>query len=115
MDKKTEAHYALYRANGFVSAVQAEKTNFSEEDLEILWDSIVHMFDFDRCAVNGKFRMRKLIIFKHSSRHGNVPAHILFEKVIIEKKKGVEMPCQFSDYMVTLKEMPEGVEVIEKL
>ena len=114
-NKKSEGHYALYRADGFVSALKAKKTNFSEEDLEILWNAIIHMFDVKQRTANGKFRLRKLIVFKHSSQLGNAPANILLDKVVVKKKDCVEEPSGFSDYTVTIEEMPNGVEVIEKL
>lgn len=115
MGKKTFIPYGLYRAEGYVSALLAQKTNFMEEDLEILWNAIVNMFEIDHSAARGKLCMRKLIVFKHDSVLGNAPSHALFDKVIIEKKEEVEVPRKFSDYIVTIEKMPEGVEIIEKL
>jgi CRISPR-associated protein Csd2 len=111
---KNDMNYALYRVDGFISASCAEKTGFSEEDLEILWNAIVHMFDSVRKA-KGKFRMRKLIVFKHENPLGNAPSVRILENVLIKKKEDVDIPCKFSDYTITIKEMPEGIEVIEKL
>ena len=51
-EKKTEIGrksiipYALYRTEGYVSANLARKvTGFSEEDLELLWQAIINMFE----------------------------------------------------------------------
>ena len=115
MGKKTFVPYGLYRAEGYVSALLAQKTNFTEEDLEVLWNSIINMFELDHSAARGKLCMRKLIVFKHASMLGNAPSHVLFDKVIVEKKDDVEVPRKFSDYTVTIDDMPEGVEIIEKL
>ena len=115
MGKKTFVPYGLYRAEGYVSALLAQKTNFTEEDLEVLWNSIINMFELDHSAARGKLCMRKLIVFKHSSMLGNAPSHVLFDKIIVEKKDDVEVPRKFSDYTVTIDDMPEGVEIIEKL
>ena len=115
MGKKTFIPYGLYRAEGYVSALLAQKTNFTEEDLEILWNSIINMFEIDHSAARGKLCMRKLIVFKHASLLGNAPSHVLFDKIIVEKKADVEVARKFSDYTVTIEEMPEGVEIIEKL
>ena len=115
MGKKTFIPYGLYRAEGYVSALLAHKTNFTEEDLEILWNAIVNMFEIDHSAARGKLCMRKLIIFKHATVLGNAPSHVLFDKVLVEKKAEVEVPRRFSDYTVTIEEMPEGVEMIEML
>ena len=115
MGKKTFIPYGLYRAEGYVSALLAHKTNFTEEDLEILWNAIVNMFEIDHSAARGKLCMRKLIIFKHATVLGNAPSHVLFDKVLVTKKAEVEVPRRFSDYTVTIEEMPEGVEMIEML
>ena len=115
MGKKTFVPYGLYRAEGYVSALLAQKTNFTEEDLEVLWNAIINMFEIDHSAARGKLCMRKLIVFKHASMLGSAPSHVLFDKVIVEKKDDVEVPRKFSDYAVTIETMPEGVEIIEKL
>ncbi|MCI7766794.1 MAG: type I-C CRISPR-associated protein Cas7/Csd2 [Oscillospiraceae bacterium] len=119
MGKKHYVPYGLYRAEGYVSAMLAQKcTGFSEEDLELLWTAIINMFEHDRSAARGKMCMRKLFIFKHDSVLGNCPAHILSDKISCsftptEEKR---VPRSFSDYVITVdNNMPEGVELIEKL
>ena len=117
MGKKSIIPYALYRGEGYVSAMLAQKiTGFSEDDLELLWTSIINMFEHDRSAARGKLCMRKLIVFKHDSALGNAPAHILFDKVSVKLKDGVTTPRHYSDYDIIIdKDMPEGVTLIEKL
>lgn len=117
MGKKSFISYGLYRAEGYVSAMLAQKvTGFSEEDLELLWTSIINMFENDRSASRGKMCLRKLYIFKHESALGNAPAHILFDKIKVEKKEECEIPRKFEDYTITVdNNMPSGVEFIEKL
>lgn len=117
MGRKSIIPYALYRAEGYVSAMVAQKsTGFSEEDLEVLWGSIVNMFEEDRSAARGKMCMRKLYVFKHKDSMGNAPSHILFDKIKIEKKEDVVAPRCFGDYEVKVDmNMPEGVELIDKL
>jgi len=117
MGKKNIIPYALYRAEGYVSAMLANKaTGFDEKDLELLWTAIINMFEHDRSAARGKMCLRKLYVFKHDSILGNCPAHILFEKIKIEKKEGVISPRNFMHYSITVDNMmPEGVELIIKL
>lgn len=117
MGKKSFISYGLYRAEGYVSAMLAQKvTGFSEEDLELLWTSIINMFENDRSAARGKMCLRKLYIFKHESALGNAPAHILFDKIKVEKKAECNPPRNFDDYTITVDaNMPAGVELIEKL
>ena len=108
--------YALYRAEGYISANLARKvTGFSEEDLELLWQAILNMFENDHSAARGKMAVRKLIIFKHDSELGCAPAHKLFDGVKIQRRKDVEIARGFSDYEVELAaKLPEGITCICK-
>lgn len=108
--------YALYRAEGYISANLARKvTGFSEEDLELLWQAILNMFENDHSAARGKMAVRKLIIFKHDSELGCAPAHKLFDGVKVQRKKDVEIARGFTDYVVELAlELPDGVTCICK-
>lgn len=108
--------YALYRAEGYVSANLARKvTGFSEEDLELLWQAILNMFENDHSAARGKMAVRRLIIFKHDSELGCAPAHKLFDGVKIQRKNEVEIARGFTDYIVELAtELPDGVTCICK-
>ena len=103
MGRKSIVPYGLYRADGYVSAMLAQKiTKFSEEDLELLWKAIINMFEHDRSAARGKMCVRKLYVFKHDSLLGNAPANVLFDKIVIGKKDGVEVPRSFNDYEITV-------------
>lgn len=119
MGKKHYVPYGLYRAEGYVSAMLAQKvTGFSDDDLELLWTAIINMFEHDRSAARGKMCMRKLYVFKHSNALGNCPAHILTDKIscTFTPTDDKRVPRSFSDYVITVdRNMPEGVELIEKL
>lgn len=116
MGRKHIVPYGLYVAQGFVSASLAEKTGFSEEDLDLLWSALVNMFEHDRSAARGIMSSQKLFVFKHKDKLGNAPAHKLFDLVDIKRKDGSEGPARsFKDYCVTVGNPPEGVEIIEKL
>ena len=57
MGRKSIVPYGLYRLEGYISANLARKvTGFSEEDLELLWDAIINMFENDHSAARGKIR-----------------------------------------------------------
>ena len=117
MGRKYIVPYGLYRAEGYVSANLARKTTgFSEEALELLWQTILNMFEFDHSAARGKMAVRELIIFKHDSELGCAPAYRLFDLVHAERKEGVNTPRAYSDYTVTVDEehLPQGVTCIRK-
>lgn len=111
MGRKYIVPYGLYRAEGYVSANLARKvTGFSEEDLQLLWQAILNMFENDHSAARGKMAVRELIVFKHNSELGNAPAYKLFESVQVKRKNNVEVPRSYHDYEVTVSdELPSGV------
>jgi CRISPR-associated protein Csd2 len=116
MGRKHIVPYGLYVAQGFVSAQLAVKTGFSEEDLELLWDALINMFEHDRSAARGIMSSQKLFVFKHRDKLGNAHAHKLFNLIDIKRKEGTEGPARsFKDYSVTVGATPDGVEIIEKL
>ena len=119
MGRKHIVPYGLYRAHGFISAKLAEQTGFTEDDLELLWRSLINMFEHDRSAARGEMSARKLIVFKHDNALGNAPAHTLFDAVNVARVNGEQgAPARrFSDYEVTVdsESVPQGVSVEEKL
>ena len=95
MGRKSIVPYGLYRAEGFISANLARKvTGFSEEDLQLLWDAIINMFENDHSAARGKMAVRELIVFKHSKELGDCPAYKLFDAVEVRRNEGVECPSK---------------------
>lgn len=111
MGRKYIVPYGLYRAEGYVSANLARKTTgFSEEDLELLWQAILNMFENDHSAARGKMAVRELIVFRHDSELGNAPAYKLFDAVQVTRKEGVAVPRSYGDYIVTVADtLPAGV------
>jgi CRISPR-associated protein Csd2 len=113
--RKHTIAYGLYRLYGFVNPMFADKTGFSEEDLQMLWMALKNMFDIDRSAARGLMSTRGLYVFKHDSKLGSAPAQGLFESIQVQRKEGVENPRSFSDYAVTSPDpttLPPGVELL---
>jgi len=133
MGRKALIPYGLYLAKGFVSAHLARArdeggTGFTDDDLELLWEAILNMFEHDRSASKGLMSVRPPIYaFKHvgtDSDHaqrarqailGCAPAHKLFDLIEVHKKPGIESPRSFADYEVSVQKdgVPAGVELIE--
>lgn len=111
MGRKYIVPYALYRAEGYVSANLARKTTgFSEDDLQLLWEAILNMFENDHSAARGKMAVRELIVFKHSSELGNAPAYKLFDAVTVQRRDTTTPARSYRDYTVTVSDaLPEGV------
>lgn len=115
MGRKFIVPYGLYRMEGFISAPLAEKSGFSEDDVELLWEALINMFEHDHSAARGKMSSRRLVVFRHEKRMGNAPAQKLFD--LVQCRRVTEGPARsFADYEVEIRPgCPEGVTVEERL
>ena len=126
MGRKHIVPYGLYVAHGFISAKFAERTGFSETDLDLLFEALKNAFEHDRSAARGEMTTRRLIAFRHQNALGNAPAHTLFDRVKIGRNVDGEFRAvddrgignlgparKFSDYIVEIDRngLPEGVEI----
>jgi len=127
MGRKHIVPYGLYRAHGFISAKLAERTDFSQDDLDLLFEALCNMFEHDRSAARGEMATRDLIVFKHDNALGNAQAHALFDRVKVgrnvdgafrdvdDRGLGNLPPARkFADYMVMVDDqaLPPGIEII---
>ena len=133
MGRKTLIPYGLYAAKGFVSASLAEQTDFSEDDLTLLWQALCGMFDHDPSASKGVRSTRRLFVFKHvgdtpeKSKLGVAHAHRLLDidtdllpndKAIVSIRlvdEKLKHPRSFEQYKVKIREAnkPKGIDIIE--
>jgi CRISPR-associated protein Csd2 len=109
MGRKHTVPYGLYAAHGFVSSFLAKQTGFGDDDLELLWQSLEHMFEHDRSAARGEMTTRGLYVFKHDSELGNAHAHALFDRLTIARDPATETPRDFRAYSVTFDGAPVAV------
>ena len=116
MGNKSIVPYGLYRVDGYVSANLAERvTGFSEDDVALLWEAMLNMFEFDRSAARGNMATRKLYVFKHSNALGDAPSYKLFDSIDVHKRDDVMVPRNFSDYEIDFsrEQVPDSVQVTE--
>ena len=113
MGRKAYIPYGLYVAHGFFVPSFAESTGFNDEDLGLLWQALVNMWDLDRSASKGLTSCRGLYVFSHDSKLGSAPAHKLLDRIRVERKDSVTVARAFSDYIVTIdrENLPNGVEL----
>lgn len=113
MGRKFTVPYAVYVAHGFVNPFLAAQTGFDHDDLELLWESLRHAFQFDQSAARpaGSMAPRQLIVFEHSSSLGNAPSHALFDAVTVARRPEAEVARDFSAYDIQFNQqaVPEGV------
>lgn len=129
MGNKHIVPYALYAAKGYVSPAFAEKTGFTNDDLELLFQALLHMFEHDRSAARGEMIVRGLFDFEHcgtqhpnnaeqnkrEARLGCYHAHKLIEGIKVSLKDGKTFPESFADYDVmcewTEENLPKGIKL----
>lgn len=111
MGRKAYIPYGLYVAHGFYVPTFARETGFNDEDLDVLWQALVNMWDLDRSASRGLTACRGLYVFSHSSPLGNAPAHKLFDRVRLERRADVLVARHYADYSVEISDqnLPQGV------
>lgn len=100
MGRKHIVPYGLYATHGFISAFLAKQTGFSEDDLELLWQVLEHMFEHDRSAARGEMADGGLYVFEHDSELGNAHAHSLFERLKVAPRDSATVARDFGAYSV---------------
>jgi CRISPR-associated protein Csd2 len=113
--QKHTVAYGLYRLHGFVNANFASKTGFHQDDLDLLWKALGNMFDMDRSAARCGMAPRGLFVFEHASALGEYPAHLLFDRIKIERR--TETPRSINDYQIEVNSasLPQGVTLLQPL
>ncbi len=118
--------YGMFMVKGYVNGCFAEKSGFSDQDLETLWAALRDMFEFDRSAARAGMTARDLIVFEHESKYGNAQTHKLFDRISVKRLNGADevevgdprshnwAPARaFTDYRIDLNDadLPGGVTV----
>ncbi|MDR0536305.1 MAG: type I-C CRISPR-associated protein Cas7/Csd2 [Puniceicoccales bacterium] len=132
MGNKHIVPYALYVAKGYVSPSFAARTGFTQADLDLLFEALLHMFEHDRSAARGEMVVRGLYDFEHvgtqpgtnsaqnkrEAQLGCAHAHELFEGIKVSLKEGREFPESFADYEIentwTSENLPKGVQLRQR-
>ena len=129
MGTKQFIPYGLYIVKGTVSANLARKNGFSKEDLNVLFEALLQMYNNDiSSSKTGMNVVSPLIIFKHvgvsdlnndpderekEAMLGCCGAHKLFNLLHVSKKEGIDIPRSYTDYDVFLdvSDLPAGIDL----
>lgn len=134
MGNKFIVPYALYVAKVYISPVFAERTGFTDYDLNLFFEALGQMFTHDQSAARAEMTVRGIYDFEHigtqapnnaeqnkrEARLGCYHAHKLFEGIEVVLKAGEggkkkEFPEKFSDYEIrcewTEETLPLGVNL----
>lgn len=126
MGRKSFIPYGLYVGKGFISAHLAQATAFTEDDLSMLWEALLRMYEHDRSSSKGLMSVREpIFVFQHTGTDSNeeqrarqavlgcAPAHKLFDLIDINANGQTDMPRSFKDYRIIFKQskLPNGVRI----
>ncbi len=120
MGRKPIIPYGLYRCHGFYNPKLAERLTSSGnpvsiDDITVLWEALLNMFEYDRSAARGEMTCRGLYIFSHNDEKGlgKAPAHKLFEFIQIRQKDPSPPPRSFGDYEIVVNKegLPPEIEL----
>jgi CRISPR-associated protein Csd2 len=134
MGRKSLIPYGLFAGKLFVSAHLAQQTGFNRDDLKLLVEALLNMYEHDRSSSKGLMTVRRPVYaFKHvgtdsdqeqrtrQAMLGCCPAQILFEDVVQVKhnkeamqEDGVTVPRRFGHYSIAVnsEKVPNGVELL---
>jgi CRISPR-associated protein Csd2 len=111
MGRKALIPYGLFVGKGFISAHLAQQTGFNTDDLKLLFEAILNMYEHDRSASKGVMTVRPPIyVFKHvgtdsqpdqrkrQAMLGCCPAQVLIEEIVKFSPRNGMPTRSFSDY-----------------
>jgi CRISPR-associated protein Csd2 len=116
--RKFNVPYGLYRCHGFINASLAEKTGFTEDDLDLLKKALNCMFETDRSAARGLMAPVRCVAFRHEGKLGDARADQLFSMVTANLRpelRSENRPARSrSDYVIELiGAVPAGISIEE--
>ncbi|OQB52544.1 MAG: hypothetical protein BWX97_01272 [Firmicutes bacterium ADurb.Bin146] len=116
MGTKHFVTFGLYKIKGSINVQLAEKTNFSEEDSEVIKSCLKSLFQNDASSARpeGSMEVCKLYWWKHNCKDGQYSSAKVHRLLNVEAKEGVEYPTKFEDYVVSLENLPNlTVEIFD--
>ena len=126
MGRHSVIEYGLFHTLIQVSPAMAMENGVTWDDVNVLIDAILHMYEEDMSSARPSMNIRKVIAVYHSSRSGNCSRQTIEDAMVVKKKDGVTTPMFYGDYdvhfdrdklpkCVTVKEYsieaPEGVTI----
>lgn len=102
MGEKHRVEYGLYRFNGRINTLWAEKSNLRVEDVEKLKQALVSLFENDESAARpaGSMHVLKVYWWEHGTKQPQNSAKKSYDTVQITLKDGVLTPTSLDDFII---------------
>ena len=104
MGMKYFVDYGVYLLKGSINPNFAEKTGFSTEDVEVIKQALVSLFENDASSARpeGSMRVREVFWFTHSNKLGNISSARVFD--LFEFDKENQEKNTYEDYGIHLNQ-----------
>ena len=104
MGMKYFVDYGVYLLKGSINPNFAEKTGFSTEDVEVIKQALVRLFENDASSARpeGSMRVREVFWFTHSNKLGNISSARVFD--LFEFDKENQEKNTYEDYGIHLNQ-----------
>ena len=104
MGMKYFVDYGVYLLKGSINPNFAEKTGFSTEDVEVIKQALVSLFENDASSARpeGSMRVREVFWFTHSNKLGNISSARVFD--LFEFDKENKEKNTYEDYGIHLNQ-----------
>lgn len=108
MGMKHFVRFGLYKIKGSINVQLAEKTGFTEEDAEIVKESLRTLFinDASSARPDGSMEVVKVYWWKHDCKDGQYSSAKVHNLLKIAPKDGVLVPASVEDYSITVDTLP---------
>lgn len=104
MGMKYFVDYGVYLLKGSINPNFAEKTGFSTEDVEVIKQALVSLFENDASSARpeGSMRVREVFWFTHSNKLGNISSARVFDLFKFDKEN--QEKNTYEDYGIHLNQ-----------
>lgn len=112
MGMKKRVDFGVYSFFGSINCQLAEKTGFTDEDAEKIWEALCTLFENDSSSARpeGSMEVLKVCWWKHNNKNGQYPSAKVHRLLKVEKTK--ERPVAIDDYEITVNQL-DGLDCKE--
>lgn len=116
MGMKHTVDFGLYVSYGSINHQLAEKTGFSDDDAQVIKETLISLFENDASSARpeGSMEVCKVVWWQHNSPLGQYSSAKVHRCLAISLKAGVEIPKSVDDYEIQIASLPDlKVDVYE--
>lgn len=106
MGTKHYVDFGLYKLAGSINCYFAEKTGFTNEDAEVIKETLRTLFvnDMSSARPEGSMDVKKIYWFKHPNKLGAASSSKIHNLVNHYIKDDIQKPNKYEDYVIELDE-----------